>query len=113
MKENGPNGLRAKVGALFARMKASGEPIWFYKTTGGPYARVGVPDYVLCYYGEFVGVELKGDDNEPTPRQEKELSDIRVAGGRAAVARTIEEVRAVLSEIRGRHESGAGMRRRS
>jgi hypothetical protein len=36
-----------------------------------------------------------------------------VAGGRAIVAYTIEEVRAVLSEIRGRHESGAGMRRRS
>lgn len=53
---------------------------YFYPVTGG-YGRSGVPDIILCYRGHFVGIECKSGTNKPTPLQEKNLEDIRTAGG--------------------------------
>ena len=53
---------------------------YFYPVTGG-YGRSGVPDIILCYKGNFVGIECKSGTNKPTPLQEKNMKDIRAAGG--------------------------------
>ena len=53
---------------------------YFYPVTGG-YGRSGVPDIILCYRGHFVGIECKAGTNKPTPLQEKNMEDIRTAGG--------------------------------
>ena len=57
---------------------------YFYPATGG-YGRSGVPDIVGCYLGQFFGIECKAGKNKPTPLQEKNLADIRKAGGIAMV----------------------------
>ena len=57
---------------------------YFYPVTGG-YGRSGVPDIVVCYKGLFVGIECKAGNNKPTPLQEKNLDEIRAAGGTALV----------------------------
>ena len=56
----------------------------FYPVTGG-YGKSGVPDIVGCYQGMFFGLECKAGKNKPTPLQEKNLKDIRDAGGVALV----------------------------
>jgi len=57
---------------------------YFYPVTGG-YGRSGVPDIIVCYKGLFVGIECKAGKNKPTPLQEKNMEDIRRAGGTALV----------------------------
>jgi Holliday junction resolvase len=57
---------------------------YFYPVTGG-YGKSGVPDIVGCYQGMFFGLECKAGKNKPTPLQEKNLKDIRDAGGVALV----------------------------
>ena len=56
----------------------------FYPVTGG-YGRSGVPDIVGCYRGNFFAFECKAGKNKPTALQDKNLSDIGVAGGIACV----------------------------
>ena len=53
---------------------------YFYPVTGG-YGGSGVPDIVACYKGRFIGIECKAGSNKPTKLQEKNLNDIRTAGG--------------------------------
>jgi len=60
-------------------LKAMGA-YYFYPATGG-YGKSGVPDIVGCYKGMFFGFECKAGINKPTPLQEKNLNDIRTAGG--------------------------------
>lgn len=57
---------------------------YFYPVTGG-YGRSGVPDIIVCHKGKFIGIECKAGKNKPTALQEKNLSDIRAAGGVALV----------------------------
>lgn len=57
---------------------------YFFPATGG-YGRSGVPDVVGCYKGRFIAVECKAGANKTTALQDKELHDIRAAGGLAVV----------------------------
>jgi len=57
---------------------------YFFPATGG-YGKSGVPDIVGCYKGRFFGIECKAGKNTATALQEKNLSDIALAGGVAAV----------------------------
>ena len=61
--------------------------------------RPGILDLIVCYRGYFLGVETKTLKGKPTPRQEEEIERIQRAGGRAVVARNIEDVQIVLDEI--------------
>lgn len=53
---------------------------YFFPATHG-FGRSGVPDVVCCYNSLFMGIECKAGDNKPTALQEKEMADIRKAGG--------------------------------
>ena len=70
---------------------------YFYPVTGG-YGRSGVPDIIGCYEGLFFGIECKAGKNKPTPLQEKNLKEIRTAGGIDMVVNedNIHEVKRVL-----------------
>jgi len=60
------------------------ECYYFYPATGG-YGKSGVPDIVACFRGVFVGIECKAGKNKPTLLQERNLDQIRSAGGLALV----------------------------
>jgi len=60
---------------------------YFFPATHG-YGRSGVPDIICCCNGVFIGIECKAGNNKPTALQEKEMRDIRVAGG---ITRVINE----------------------
>lgn len=53
---------------------------YFYPVTGG-FGRSGVPDIVACYKGLFFGIECKAGKGKPTALQQKNLDDIKAAGG--------------------------------
>lgn len=48
--------------------------------TGG-FGNSGVPDFIACIHGKFVGVECKAAGNKPTALQLKNLNKIVEAGG--------------------------------
>ncbi len=52
----------------------------------------GVADILLCYNGLFIAAELKAINNEPSPQQLKFIQDVRAAGGRGAVCRTLYDI---------------------
>ena len=53
---------------------------YFFPATHG-FGRSGVPDIICCIKGRFLGIECKAGNNKPTALQEKEMQDIRSAGG--------------------------------
>jgi Holliday junction resolvase len=53
---------------------------YFFPATHG-FGRSGVPDVVCCFNSLFMGIECKAGNNKPTALQEKEMADIRKAGG--------------------------------
>ncbi len=73
---------------------------YFFPATGG-YGKSGVPDIVGCYNGRFFGIECKAGKNTPTPLQEKNLRDIRKAGGVAIIINesNMDSVERVLKDL--------------
>ena len=52
--------------------------------TGG-YGSSGVPDFLVCYKGKFIGIECKAGGGKTTALQEKNLRQITECGGTALV----------------------------
>ena len=52
--------------------------------TGG-YGSSGAPDFLVCWSGLFFGIECKAGKNTTTALQDKNINDIRKAGGKAIV----------------------------
>jgi len=68
--------------------------------TGG-YGTSGVPDFLVCHRGKFIGIECKANGNKPTALQHKNLTEIIVAGGYALVINetNIEDLEKLLGTI--------------
>ena len=69
---------------------------WVMPATGG-FGRSGVPDFLVCWRGMFVGVETKapGKIKNTHPLQAREIESIGMAGGRAVVVDSV----AMLKEL--------------
>ena len=55
--------------------------IWYFMPSMNGFGRMGIPDFVCCVQGRFLGLETKFGKNKPTPHQERELAAISHAGG--------------------------------
>lgn len=77
---------------------------FFWKEHGGQYGTAGIPDIIVCYRGRFVAFEAKVGRNKPTKLQAATIEAIRKAGGIAAVVYSVEDVKAVLSELEAQDE---------
>lgn len=60
---------------------------YYFMPVGNGMGRVGVPDFIVCADGQFVGVETKapGKRSNTTANQDRELAAIRAANGIALV----------------------------
>lgn len=69
----------------------------------------GIPDFLVCAYGKFVGVEAKAGKGRPTELQLSNLRQIEAAGGVALVINeaNLDELNGVLHvlKINGTPES--------
>jgi hypothetical protein len=52
--------------------------------TGG-YGSSGVPDFLVCHKGRFIGIECKANGGKPTALQLTNMKRIEWAGGRTIV----------------------------
>jgi len=56
--------------------------VWYFKPQAGAFGKSGVPDYIICVSGHFVGIEAKADaTKKPTALQDQCMKKIAVAGG--------------------------------
>jgi len=72
---------------------------WFYKSADR--FTSGIPDLIICKEGMFYAIELKVSSNKATPIQEYVMREIRKAGGRVEVCRSVEEVRNFITRKGG------------
>ena len=56
----------------------------------------GEPDFLLCVSGRFIAVECKAGVNMPTEEQQAQLNLISDNGGVVCIARSLDDVRAVV-----------------
>ena len=60
-------------------------------------SKAGIPDIVACYKSTFIGIEVKTPEGVTSKLQEVNLHQIRVAGGVAFIARSVQDVEIVLA----------------
>jgi hypothetical protein len=73
--------VKEKVKALCKQYAA-----YYAMPMGTGFGNAGVPDFLICSNGRFIGIETKADKTKkPTALQEKNLAAIRAAGGVALV----------------------------
>jgi penicillin-binding protein-related factor A (putative recombinase) len=59
----------------------------------------GISDFIGCYKGYLVAIELKAEYGEPTMHQIKYLADIIQSGGKALLAYTLQQVIDFIGQI--------------
>lgn len=59
--------------------------VYYAMPIGTGYGNSGVPDFLCCVNGHFLAIEAKAGKGTTTALQEKNIRDIRHAGGMAAV----------------------------
>jgi pantoate kinase len=70
-----------------AILKAKG--IYYAMPIGTGYGNSGVPDFLCCVNGRFVGIEAKANGGKTTALQDKNLREIQESGG---ISFTIDEL---------------------
>jgi len=61
------------------------ERVYYAMPIGTGWGNSGVPDFLCCVNGRFLGIEAKANGNKPTELQKKNLMDIELGGGYTAV----------------------------
>jgi pantoate kinase len=72
--------------------------VYYAMPMGTGYGNSGVPDFLCCVGGQFMAIEAKAGKGIPTALQEKNLRDVKEAGGIALVINetNIEELKTWL-----------------
>jgi hypothetical protein len=68
--------VKDKVKRLFKSMD-----VYYAMPATGGYGASGVPDFLVCLKGRFIGVECKAGKGKPTALQLKNLAEIEASGG--------------------------------
>jgi hypothetical protein len=74
---------------------------YYAMPVGSGFGNSGVPDFLVCHQGTFVGIEAKAGKGKTTALQENNLKRIRDAGGVAVVVNeaNIEQLPAMLGDL--------------
>ena len=91
--------VKKKIKAILKSYRA-----YYVMPIGTGYGNSGVPDFLVCLNGEFLAIEAKAGRGVPTALQEKNMREIKEAGGRALVINEesleLEILEAVLENMK-------------
>jgi len=92
--------VKAKIKAI---LKAHN--VYYVMPIGTGYGNSGVPDFLCCVNGKFLGIEAKAGKGKTTALQEKNLRQIQESGGLVMVVDedSIEEVQIILDYLSRNH----------
>ena len=93
--------VKEKVKRLFKAMD-----VYYAMPATGGYGASGVPDFLVCLKGRFIGVECKAGKGKVTALQQHNIDSINRAGGVALVVNesNIDEIKLLL-EIQSERET--------
>ncbi len=74
--------------------------LWWYMPVQTGYGVAGIPDFVCCWHGRFVGIETKapGKENNLSKHQQVQRAAILEAGGLYAVISSGEQMEQQLQQ---------------
>ena len=104
---NTPEGKVKAKGKAWLKQNMPGH--WFLAPMSGPWGKNGTPDWIICWLGVFIAIEVKADDGVVSDLQMTQLDLILKAGGVAAILRGYDVARleavkqAVLDIVNGRN----------
>jgi len=84
--------VKKKIRAILDEFSA-----YYAMPIGTGYGNSGVPDFLVCCNGRFIGIEAKAGSNKPTALQQNNIERIFDAGGYALVVN--EDNLHVLTEL--------------
>lgn len=89
-------GVKKKVKEILKRLG-----IWYFMPAASMYGRSGIPDFVCCKHGLFIGIETKFGYNKPTDMQLVRMEEIRAAGGVTMIVNedNLQEAEAWLRDL--------------
>ena len=73
--------------------------VWYFFPANNGFGKSGLPDVIICWYGRFIGVEVKSPKGKPTELQLRCGEDIQGAGGVWRVVRNDDDIRALASYL--------------
>lgn len=74
--------------------------IWFFMPAANGFGKVGVPDFICCWGGNFLAIEAKakGKKGDTTANQKARIAEINGHGGVAIVIDDATELEEFLNE---------------
>ena len=81
------------------------EKVWFYQPMQNGMGRVGIPDFVCCWNGKFLGIETKapGKRGATTANQERVLQEIKDHGGLSIVVDDVAQLMEYFHKLKAQH----------
>lgn len=78
---------------------------WYYMPVSNGMGRVGCPDFLICYKGQFVACETKapGKIKNTTPNQQRELAGVADAKGLACVVDNVAQLKQLIDHMEVSH----------
>lgn len=75
--------------------------VYYAMPIGSGYGNAGVPDFLCCANGRFLGVEAKAEKGRATALQEKHLRVIKEGGGHSMIVRedNLSELEDLLKQL--------------
>ncbi len=73
---------------------------YFAMPIGTGYGNSGVPDFLVCHKGKFIGIEAKANGGVTTALQDMNLQKIRDAGGATLIVNeyNLDELKELLDD---------------
>lgn len=95
-----------KIKKALAELKADGAKMRYRFSAGSMYGSDDV-DLILCFYGRYIGVEVKRFDGKGklTKRQQVALDEIAAAGGDAYIIESAETLKQFVTDISILHDA--------
>ena len=84
--------------------------VWHFFPANNGFGKAGIPDVIICWYGRFIGVEVKSARGKPTDLQLHVGAQIQDAGGKWFLVRSendIAQLETVLINIRDNYHAGS------
>ncbi len=81
--------------------------VYYFKPAANGYGRAGIPDIIVCAYGQFLAIECKAGNNDPTALQKRELRAVEQAHGLSCVLNegNVEVLHVLINAMRQRHDN--------
>jgi hypothetical protein len=74
---------------------------WYYMPIQNGMGVTGIPDFIACIDGRFVGIECKapGKESNVTPNQQRQLDSIQAAQGYSVVVSDVGQLECWLRDL--------------